>query len=186
MPIDDLTEAKLVEAFSYCKSGAARRAFREILGTVLQLRLEIQWIPRGAMKYAFRIGPGCLPVHDVGRKFISVYTKSYDPFHVETVDDVIPGISGGGPLCACGKPNGQGENEVVSAARFSAVPPPKTARHPAGEPEQGAAPMAYDVIVRQTLNWERATANDLFDGFARETARTGCPAALPRRLNDVG
>ena len=32
--------------------------------------------------------------------------------------------------------------------------------------------MACYVIVRQTLDWERATPDDLFDGFARETART--------------
>lgn len=32
--------------------------------------------------------------------------------------------------------------------------------------------MTHYVIVRQTLDWERATANDLFDDFARETAGT--------------
>ena len=32
--------------------------------------------------------------------------------------------------------------------------------------------MAYYVIVRQTLDWERATSDDLLDDFARETART--------------
>ena len=32
--------------------------------------------------------------------------------------------------------------------------------------------MACYVIVRQTLDWERATPDDLFDDFARETART--------------
>lgn len=94
MPIDDRTRVKLVEAFSYCRSAAARRAFREILGTVLQLGLEIRWIPRGDMKYAFRIGSGRHPVYHVCRKFVSVYTKSHDPFHVVTVDDVIPGIFG--------------------------------------------------------------------------------------------
>ena len=31
--------------------------------------------------------------------------------------------------------------------------------------------MTHYVIVRQTLDWERATVDDLFDDFARETAR---------------
>ena len=37
---------------------------------------------------------------------------------------------------------------------------------------QSGKSMACYVIVRQTLDWERATPDDLFDRFARETART--------------
>ena len=91
--MNDETRRKLVEAFEYIQSPPARRAFREILGMALQLGREIRWIPRGDMKYAFRLGkrrPECVAC----RRWISVYTTSHNPLRVETIGDVLPGIFG--------------------------------------------------------------------------------------------
>ena len=90
--MNEKTRSMLVEAFRYSTSEEPRHAFREILGMALQLGLEIRWIPRGNMKYAFRLGSGRFPVCDVCQQWVSVYTTSHNPLHVVTVDDVIPGI----------------------------------------------------------------------------------------------
>ena len=92
--VNQQTRHKVVEAFRYFESTETQRAFREILGMALQLGLEIRWVPRGATKYAFRFGGRRFQECVVRRSWISVYTTSDKPLHVETVDEVIPGIFG--------------------------------------------------------------------------------------------
>ncbi len=85
--MNEETRHKVVEAFRYFESTETQRAFREILGLALQLGLEIQWVPRGATKYAFRFGGRRHPECRVCRGWISVYTTTDNPLRVETVND---------------------------------------------------------------------------------------------------